>query len=462
MSVVAVLDIGKTNVKLSAAAPAGAILETLSTPNVVLDEPPYRHHDIRDLEQWVSAGLRDLRTRHPIGAIVTCAHGSGGVLVGPEGPVLPMIDYEQPIPSDVATAYAAAVGPYRERGSAVMLGAAHLARQMLWQQTRWPDDFARATAFLATPQYWAWRLCGVAAGEVTSLAAQSHLWSPADARPSALVAAMNWQRLMPPMRRAWETLGSLEPAFAARSGLDADTRVLCGIHDSSANLYRYQAAGLSDFTVVSTGTWIVALTDRQDIDFDVERPGHTCNADVFGRPVPGMLTMGGREFAAVAGEARGPASKRALARIVATRTLARPSFGSDDGLFPHTARRGRIEGPLAEDRESRFTLAVLYTALLTAECVEDLPRSATVVLDGTFVRDPLYGSIVAALLADRRVLVNRDASGIATGAALLAAHQVRRQPAPLSAEMPDLTGLPALSGYRAEWRARSRTMEHAL
>jgi sugar (pentulose or hexulose) kinase len=284
MSAVAVFDVGKTNVKLSAATVDGTILETLSAQNTVREGPPYRHHDLAAIEEWLIGGLNELGRRHMIRAIVPCAHGSGGVLVGRDGPAMPMVDYEQPVPADVNEAYRVLVGSYRDRGSAVMLGAAHLARQMLWQEMYWPEVFSRAIAFLATPQYWAWRLSGHLAGEVTSLAAQSHLWAPADGRPAGIVARRGWQRLMPPMRHAWETLGPIQPELAARAGLALSTRVVCGIHDSSANFYRYQAAGLSDLTLVSTGTWIVALTDREEVDHDLERPGHACNADIAGRP----------------------------------------------------------------------------------------------------------------------------------------------------------------------------------
>ncbi|MFK0161029.1 FGGY-family carbohydrate kinase [Rhizobium sp. NPDC090279] len=459
MSIVAVFDIGKTNVKLSAASDDGHVLETLSTPNTVKDGPPYRHHDLAELEAWLIDSLAALGKRHDIGAIVTCAHGSGGVLVDGQGAALPMIDYEQPIPADVDACYKAAVGPYRERASAIMLGAAHLARQMLWQEMYWPETFAAAHAYLATPQYWAFRLSGVLASEVTSLAAQSHLWASADGRPAALVASRGWQRLMPPMRHAWETLGPLKPELAERIGLKTTTRVLCGVHDSSANLYRYQAADLADFTVVSTGTWIVALTDRNGIDFSVERPGHSCNADVFGNPTPGMLTMGGREFSTVAARISGPASLGALRMIVASGTFALPTFGSDDGLFPGTARRGRLEGPLAEEEGVRFTLAVLYSALLTVACIRDLPPAGTVVLDGNFVVDPIYGAIVAALLPDRRVLVSRSTTGTATGAAMLAAHESRASPVALVAEAPDISDFPELSSYQQRWHALIKTME---
>jgi len=174
-----------------------------------------------------------------------------------------------------------------------------------------------------------------------------------------------------------------------------------------------------------------------------------------------MLTMAGREFAAVAGADAGPASTEGLARIVESRTFALPSFGADDGLFAGTARGGRIEGPLAGDPGIRFTLAMLYAALLTAECVDGLPKAATVVLDGNFVKEPLYGATVAGLLAGRHVAVNRDAYGTASGAALLASHATRTTPAPLAIETPDATVLPDLKEYRALWRAAVRTTERS-
>jgi len=260
--------------------------------------------------------------------------------------------------------------------------------------------------------------------------------------------------LIAPRRGAWEVLGRLKPRLASHTGLPESTEILCGIHDSSANLHRYQAAGLTDFTVVSTGTWVVALTDRKAADIDEERAGRTCNADIFGRPVPGMLTMAGREFAMIAGEATGPASASALAGIVASRTFALPSFTPDEGLFPGTAGSGHFEGPLAGDPAIRFTLALLYAALLTAECVDGLPPAATVVLDGNFVKEPLYGAAVAALLPGRQVCINRHAYGTASGAALLASHLTRAEPAPLAIETPDATALPDLTAYRADWRAQ--------
>ena len=90
--------------------------------------------------------------------------------------------------------------------------------------------------------------------------------------------------------------------LAGRYGLPAGIKVLAGIHDSSANFYRYQAAGFDEATVVSTGTWIVALSGKTPLARLDEHRGMTCNSDVDGNPVGGALTMGGREFSHVAGD----------------------------------------------------------------------------------------------------------------------------------------------------------------
>ncbi len=93
----AVLDVGKTNIKLLA-IDAGRIVGRRSMPNRSLPGPPYPHHDLALTEAWLLAALRELATRYAPEAIVATTHGSGGVLVDDASPVLPMVDYEAPAP----------------------------------------------------------------------------------------------------------------------------------------------------------------------------------------------------------------------------------------------------------------------------------------------------------------------------------------------------------------------------
>ena len=193
------------------------------------------------------------------------ATASGCVLVDDDGPAAPMIDYEQPLPPAVERAYADAAGPYLERGSPIMLGATHIARQMLWLEQEYPEAFARRPPRPRPPAILGMALSAASPHPKSrSSGAQSHIWNVPDRRPSAIVAARNWQRLIPPFAPAWKALGPIRPDLARRHGLPANPQILCGIHDSSANFYRYQAAGLADMTVISTGTWIVGLSDSFD------------------------------------------------------------------------------------------------------------------------------------------------------------------------------------------------------
>lgn len=455
---IAVLDVGKSNVKLSACDRDGHVLETLTTPNPVLPGPPWRHHDLRALNDWVLTGVAELGLRHPLAHFVASGHGSGGVLVGDDpdaggdGAILPMVDYEQPLPEGLAEEYAPLAGGFLDRGSAVMMAATHTARQMFWAERDRPQDFARAKWCLGIPQYWAWRLSGVAVSEATILGAQSHLWNVAGARWSPIVEARGWGRLMPPFARASDDLGPVRAALVAR-GLP-QLRVHAGVHDSSANFHRYRAAGMEGLCVISTGTWIVALADRLDLARLDEARGMTCNADVDGAPVGGALTMGGREYAAVAGEQ--PEGARVepavLARLLRRGTMALPSFGGNDGQFPGTAGRGRIVGPLPEGAEERHALAVLYVALLTVECGNRLDPDRPWVLDGSFLRDPAFASLVAALRPGRSTRVNAEGHGIVAGAAALC-DPGRIMPAPDLTEPKPMPGLAELTDHAARWRA---------
>jgi sugar (pentulose or hexulose) kinase len=462
---IAVLDVGKSNVKLSAVTADGDVVETLSVGNPVLEGSPWKHHDLQGLSGWLFDSLAALSRRHPLSIFVATGHGSGGALVGSDpddgdGAVLPMIDYEQALPDDIRHAYEPLSGSFFDRGSAIMHGATHQARQIFWMQRARPQDFARARWFLSVPQYWAWRLSGVAVSETTVLGAQSHLWNVAEKHWSPIVISQGWGRLMPPFVKAWQVLGTIRPDLAKRYGLPGDMKVLAGIHDSSANFYRYQAAGLEDATIVSTGTWIVALNAGTSLTRLDEHRGMTCNSDVFGRPVGGALTMGGREFAHVAGlgNANCNADARLVSRLIGQGTMALPSFGSDDGLFPGSARQGKIAGLEPADDAERQALGVLYTALLTIECVEALAAGGPLILDGSFLHDPLYGALVAALHPGCETLASLEPYGVASGAALLATHGIRPGHASIALERPPVFHHPPaeLAAYRQRWRSEAR------
>ena len=461
---IAVLDVGKTNIKLSACTDQGAVVETLSHANTTCPGPPWVHHDLAGQAIWLFRALKDLCGRHPLRDINFAGHGVGGVLVAEaaangDGTAVPMIDYEQEPPAALNDAYIPQAGDFFDRGSAIMQATTHTARQMFWAEVADPEGFARADHVLGIPQYWAWRLSGVAASEVTHLAAQSHLWNVARGAFSPIVGARGWTGLMPPFHHAGDVLGPLRADLCAAHGLPR-LRVHTGLHDSSANFYRYQAAGYSNLVVVSTGTWIVGLADGIALaDLD-EALGMTLNADVGGNPVAGALSMGGREFMAVAGDQPegAMADMEVVKRLIARGTMALPSFSPADGQFPGSGGRGRIDGPPPETAAERLALAVLYVALLTETCAAALDPDRLLILDGSFVRDPAFATLVAALRPGQRTLVNPEGYGVAAGTALLCRQGQAKAELNLltPAAAPDI---PDLTAWAARWRTLARTQK---
>jgi sugar (pentulose or hexulose) kinase len=447
---VAVFDVGKTNLKLVVFDPAGKAVADRSHPNAPLApdaDCPYLRLDTECAWRFLLSALKEVGPRHSIEAISITTHGASGVIVTDAGVALPPMDYEFDGFAAVDKEYDAARPPFEECFSPLSARGLNLGRQVFYLERNFPEEFARARAFLAYPQYWSWRLSGVMATEVTSLGAHTDLWRPKEGRLSSLVARQRWARLFPPIRRAWETLGTLREDIAAETGLRPDTRVVCGAHDSNASLLPYLATRSDPFTVVSTGTWVIIMAVGGKAPI-LEKADMLANVDVLARPVPTSRMMGGREFAALAGETRGEAHEADVAAIVASGTMAIPAFTDQGG--PFAGRKGRIEGEPPATPAARVALATLYSALMAAHMLKLLEAPGDIIVEGGFNRSPAYAGVLAALMPDRNVLI-APASGAAEGAALLAHWEEKHAPPQLARAQ--AWRVPGLGAYQERWKA---------
>jgi sugar (pentulose or hexulose) kinase len=427
---IAVLDIGKTNLKLLVASDDGWPLETLSIPNAANASGPYPSYDLAGLEEWFLDALAKVSQRHAIGAVIATAHGCGAVLVDGDKPVLPMMDYDAVSPPAIDEAYRRIAPAYREVFCGIGAGAMRLAKQLLWQQSAFPAEFGRAKTYLTTAQFFAMRLGGRAASEISQLAAQGHIWDLIHHQPSSVMRERGWAHLLPQRAPAGAVLGTVSAAVAKRTGLARSTEILCGVHDSNANLFRYKAAGMADASILSTGTWMIGFQRDLDPDkLDASR-AMVLNIDVDGENVPSTLTMTGREYDLIRKEksSADAAVLAALPKLVARGSLALPSFVGDDGLFPGAALRGRIIGPAPETAAEWQGLAVLYAAFSATRCLDTLGSSKRIIIDGGFAANLPFARALAALRPSQDVFVSQSRDGTALGAALLWRRFARRLP----------------------------------
>ena len=446
---VAVFDIGKTNIKLVVFDRGGAILAERSAPNAPLAPDatwPYLRLDTGRAWAFLIGALKDLGAHFSIEAISIAAHGAAGVLVTDEGEALPAVDYEFDGYGALAAEYDKVRPRFEETLSPNLPRGLNLGKQVFYLERRFPAQFAAARAFLGYPQYWSWRLSGVPATEFTSVGSHTDLWRPKEGRLSSMVDKLGWRRLFPPMRKAWDTLGTLKPEVAAATGLPPNVRVVCGAHDSNASLVPHLMSRRDPFTVISTGTWVIIMAvggkSRLDPEADM-----LANVDVRGVPVPTARFMGGREFAVLAGDAPADADEADVAGVVASGVMALPAFTDQGG--PFGARKGRIEGGTPATPQARTALATLYAALVSAHVLERLEAPGDLIVEGGFTRSPAFAAVLAGLMPGRRVVIAPAAAGAAAGAAMLA-HWGEPHPPP-RLEPARAWVLPGLEAYQERW-----------
>ena len=444
---VAVLDVGKTNVKL-ALFDQGRLLWEKSTSNRILPGSPYPHEDVDSAWGFFLAALSEAARGHEIAALIPTAHGAAGALIGANDLAVPVMDYEFSDVEQIEPDYAKIRPPFSETLSPKLPAGLNLGRQLAYQKWRCPDRFAKARHFLTYPQYWAWRLAGIAASEVTSLAAHTDLWEPRNGRVSSLAKDLGIESLIPPLRRAFDPLGPIKPDIASATSLAPETQVFCGVHDSNASLLPYLVSREAPFTLLSTGTWIILMCVGLSLDQLDARDDTLANVNVLGQPTACGRFMGGREYAVIAGAGGNP-ELAAIERVIASGAIALPCFSGQGG--PYATSKGVIRGDVPAG--DRTALATLYCALISDMMLTRMgATSGDLIIEGTFAGNPVFCQTLSELRPKQRVFAAADAAGTARGAAMLAhwPPPACRLAAPTPVPSASIAGLDA---YRDAWTA---------
>ncbi len=146
--VVAVLDIGKTNVKLATFAGDGRLLWERSMPNRVVREPPYPHADVKKIWDFLVGALSEANETHPVDSIVATTHACTGAFVDDGGLLLPAMDYEFAGVDEIEPLYSSLRPPFVETFSPTLPAGLNLGRQIAWAEAPFPRCFrSRAILF---------------------------------------------------------------------------------------------------------------------------------------------------------------------------------------------------------------------------------------------------------------------------------------------------------------------------
>lgn len=443
----AVFDFGKTNSKLFVFGADGTMLDQRRTKPEWIDFRGRHVLDDARLLDWMRAELADVTAAHGVERVMVSAHGCTFALVRGDGDLMhPVLDYEQEIPDRLGAEIDALAPDFAETFTPVFPLGFSISRHIYWLEKDEPELFAASDSILCYPQFWCWRLGGAKVSECSYIGAHNQLWAPLRRDYSSLVGRLGWHEKFPAMAPSGAIIGQTTVTLP-----DGSTRRLAihnGVHDSNAALAYYRMTGLTDFTIVSTGTWVIIINldcplDALDGDRDM-----LANTTVPGEPAPTLRFMGGREYDLISGGWNQPISPAAVERVIARGVYAMPSWAAG-GPFPETS--GEIIGGEVEGEE-RAAMAALYIAMMTDLSLDLIRATRKVIVDGGLAKIDLFTAMLAQLRAGQTVLKSSMSEGSATGAAAIAFDALRLRPFRDETSVVTAGAIVGLETYRDQWR----------
>ncbi|MDG1857796.1 MAG: FGGY family carbohydrate kinase [Emcibacteraceae bacterium] len=445
-----VFDVGKTNVKLVVLDDQGNKLDSAKKKNQSIDCKPYLSIDVDAIWQWFIISVRKFSQKYQIEAISISTHGATAALVDLESEelLLPIMDYEFDDYPDEISEYNSIRPSYSESYSPNLPAGLNLGKQLYWQLKLLDENKKKRATLLFYPNYWAWRLSGIATTEITSIGCHTDLWNHQTNDFSSLVEKMDLSEMLPKTVPAYEGIGSIKPGIAQIVDLSASCQIYPGVHDSNAGYVPYLINDIKMApTVISSGTWTIVMSSQAPLDTLNEEKDMLANINILGNSLSTARYMGGREFeiicsltgASIQDECR----QEDVEEIFSSSVMAIPSFIKGCGPYPN------LEGKIIGLPDNGKALATVYSALMMDQLLSSLQSRNEIVIEGSFAGNPLLCSLLAALRPSQTIYINSDLNGIIDGCRLLTRWQdkIEKMKKPIATSIHSAL----LNQYVADW-----------
>jgi sugar (pentulose or hexulose) kinase len=449
---IAVFDIGKTNKKLLVYDPCLNILKIEKIKIEEFSDGDLKHDNIREVEGWIIESLKNNALEFNIKAISISAHGATFTCIDEKGSLaIPELSYT----TDPGEAFHEAF--FNEMGSRESLQdetctpdfnvLLNVAKGIKYAQDTFGDQFNEVKHILNLPQYFSYKLTGIASADPTYVGCHTYLWNFRENKWSAVVDKLNIRSKLPEkLLKPWDTVGTLNKQVAHETGLSADTLVTTGIHDSNASLLPHIiSSDGQDFILNSTGTWCVIMHERENVHFNRDELGKVVfyNLSAFNSPIKTAIFMGGLEFEAYDKLIKGSASDCCIfdaplyQKIISRKDyFILPGITRGTGQFPHSSPRviengksypyddinsGKIIPECFQDPHTAFAVLNLSLAIQTKVSLDrvDMHNGLPIFTEGGFSNNEAYNILVGGFYPDSDVFLTNLTEATSFGAALM-------------------------------------------
>ena len=420
-----VVDVGKTNSKLTCWSRDGRMLDRQMRSNTQPAANGYKPLDTTGVQNWILDSLAAY-AGSGVEYIIPVAHGAALAAVRNDRLLFAPVDYEWEAPADKLEAYRSTRDAFTLTGSPALPAGLNIGTQLHWLDEAGMLD-GDGTILMPYAQYWAWMLSGKASSEVTSLGCHSDIWDPAAGVFSPMARRRGWADKFAPPARASDVVGTLRAEIAEQTGLSPQTKVLAGLHDSNAALLAargFDEVEQGEATVLSTGTWFISMRlAGQEVSPAILPESRDClmNVDAYGHPVPSARFMGGREIETLIEidtrrvdiKPDQPALLHAVSGVVERGAMVVPTLVPGTGPFPD-AQGGWVNRP--DDWYARRSAACLYGALMTDAAMSLIGSRNLLLVEGRFAEAEVFVRALASLRPDMTVYVTNAHNDVSFGA----------------------------------------------
>lgn len=285
-SVVAILDVGKTNKKLLLFDQAYQLVyEKSDRMEETVDEDGFPCEDLASL---TSSALELIKSslhleEFEVKAINFTAYGASFVYIdGDRKTLTPLYNYLKSYPQDLQHQFYEKYGgekAFSRCTASPVLGSLNSGMQVLRIKHEQPETYSRIAFALHLPQYLSYIFTDLAVTDITSIGCHTNLWDFTQQAYHDWVQKEGIAQVLAPV---------ISSAHVEKINIEGQ-ELSCGIglHDSSSALIPYLICFKQPFVLVSTGTWSISLNPFDHVpltDEELEKDC-LCYLQFTGKPV---------------------------------------------------------------------------------------------------------------------------------------------------------------------------------
>ena len=402
-----VLDIGKTNVKLTFVDSSNnKALYSFRTKQENIIRHSIKILNSNSIYEWALTKIVFVGRKYSLDKFVCTAHGTSIALIGEQNQeILACTDYEYKF-DKIFDHYKRLAPNFNESFTPFLENGLNIGQQIYYLYKKNPKMIKNTKFILTYPQYIAWKLSGNFSSEISYLGCHTHLWDFKKNKLSSFVKKLRLENKFPPMRKAWEVIGQKKIA-------NSNLQIVNGVHDSNASYLYFKNSNIKNFTLVTTGTWYIIFNQKTSLTHLNPNLDMLANIDVFGKPVPTIRFMGGREYDNLMKVFKITTNTKALKNFNYKNYLIYPSYASGGAFinkkininFFKKLKKGQI-----------YYLICLYIAFVINFSLNKMKSSNTIILDGPITKNITIMKILSSLRPKQLVLKNKKEIGTTLGA----------------------------------------------